>query len=123
MSANSDFATWGRYKEIPLDKMTPDQKRVYQLTMKEPTNLTNGRWLAAYSNYEHEIIGEREGGLPSSARRMRPSREDIFKRGHFSVTGISRGASPSRHSIYRSRTGTLLKRWDSQVAAGPSMAA
>ena len=23
MSANSDFGTWGRYKEIPLDKMTP----------------------------------------------------------------------------------------------------
>ena len=105
MSANSDFGTWGRYEEIPLDKMTPDQKRVYQLTMKErgqvpgpykiwlqnpklmevmvplgayyqghsslskaeieiATNLTNGRWLAAYSNYEHEIIGEREGGLP-----------------------------------------------------------
>jgi 4-carboxymuconolactone decarboxylase len=105
MSANSDFGTWGRYKEIPLDKMTPEQKRVYQLTMKErgqvpgpykiwlqnpklmevmvplgayyqghsslskaeieiATNLTNGRWLAAYSNYEHEIIGEREGGLP-----------------------------------------------------------
>src|ERR1700689_1627109 len=105
MSANSDFGTWGRYKEIPLDKMTPDQKRVYQLTMKErgqvpgpykiwlqnpklmevmvplgayyqghsslskaeieiATNLTNGRWLAAYSNYEHEIIGEQDGGLP-----------------------------------------------------------
>ena len=27
MSANSDFGTRGRYKEIPLDKMTPDQKR------------------------------------------------------------------------------------------------
>ena len=26
MSANSDFGTWGRYKEIPLDKMTADQK-------------------------------------------------------------------------------------------------
>jgi 4-carboxymuconolactone decarboxylase len=105
MSANSDFGTWGRYKEIPLDKMTADQKRIYQFTMKErgqvpgpykiwlqnpklmevmvplgayyqghsslskaeieiATNLTNGRWLAAYSNYEHEIIGEREGGLP-----------------------------------------------------------
>ena len=105
MSANPDFGTWGRYKEIPLDKMTPDQKRIYQFTMKErgqvpgpykiwlqnpklmevmvplgayyqghsslskaeieiATNLTNGRWLAAYSNYEHEIIGEKEGGLP-----------------------------------------------------------
>jgi len=105
MSANSDFGTWGRYKQIPLDKMTPDQKRIYQLTMKERgqvpgpykvrlqnpkqievmvplvayyqghfssskaeieigTNLTNGRWWAAYSNYEHEIIAEMEGGLP-----------------------------------------------------------
>ena len=35
MSANSDFGTWGRYEEIPLDKMTPDQRRVYPLTMKE----------------------------------------------------------------------------------------
>jgi hypothetical protein len=35
MSANPDFATWGRHKEIPLDKRTPDQKRIYQFTMKE----------------------------------------------------------------------------------------
>ena len=28
------------------------------------TNLVNGRWLAAYSNYEHEITGEKAGGLP-----------------------------------------------------------
>ena len=28
------------------------------------TNLTNGRWLAAYSNYEHEMIAEKDGGLP-----------------------------------------------------------
>ena len=28
------------------------------------TNLVNGRWSAAYSNYEHEIIGEKAGGLP-----------------------------------------------------------
>ena len=25
MSANSDFGTWGRYKQIHLDKLTPDQ--------------------------------------------------------------------------------------------------
>src|ERR1700723_3585929 len=104
MSANPDFGTWGRYKEIPLDKMTPDQKRIYQFTMKErgqvpgpykiwlqnpklievmvplgayyqghsslskaeieiATNLTNAKWLAGYSNYEHEIIAEQDGGL------------------------------------------------------------
>jgi 4-carboxymuconolactone decarboxylase len=28
------------------------------------TNLTNARWLAAYSNYEHEMIAEKDGGLP-----------------------------------------------------------
>jgi 4-carboxymuconolactone decarboxylase len=27
------------------------------------TNLINGKWLAVYGNYEHEIIGERFGGL------------------------------------------------------------
>ena len=28
------------------------------------TNVINGRWLAAYSNYEHETIGEEAGHLP-----------------------------------------------------------
>ena len=28
------------------------------------TNLINARWLAAYSNYEHEMIAEEQGGLP-----------------------------------------------------------
>lgn len=28
------------------------------------TNIINGRWLAAYSNYEHEKIGEDAGHLP-----------------------------------------------------------
>jgi 4-carboxymuconolactone decarboxylase len=27
------------------------------------TNLINGKWLAGYSNYEHEIIAEEHGGL------------------------------------------------------------
>src|ERR1700727_180223 len=27
------------------------------------TNLTNAKWLAGYSNYEHEIIGEQDGGV------------------------------------------------------------
>jgi 4-carboxymuconolactone decarboxylase len=29
------------------------------------TNVINGRWLAAYSNYEHEMIGENLGHLPA----------------------------------------------------------
>ena len=101
----SDFGTFGRYTELPLDKMTPDQKKVFEFTAKErgevpgpykiwlqnpklmevmvplgayyqghsslskaeieiATNLTNAKWLAGYSNYEHEIIAERDGGLP-----------------------------------------------------------
>ena len=28
------------------------------------TNVINGRWLAAYSNFEHEKIGEQQGHLP-----------------------------------------------------------
>jgi 4-carboxymuconolactone decarboxylase len=105
MSENSDFGTFGRYRELPIEKMTADQKRAYEFTMKErgqvpgpykiflqnpklievmvplgayyqghsslskaeieiATNLTNARWLAAYSNYEHEMIAEKNGGLP-----------------------------------------------------------
>ena len=105
MAGTSDFGTWGRYSEIPLEKMTADQKKAYDFTMKVrgqvpgpykiwlqnpklievmvplggyyqghsslskaeieiATNLTNGRWLAAYSNYEHEKIAEKDGGLP-----------------------------------------------------------
>jgi 4-carboxymuconolactone decarboxylase len=104
MAGTSDFGTWGRYSEIPLEKMTADQKKAYDFTMKVrgqvpgpykiwlqnpklievmvplggyyqghsslskaeieiATNLTNGRWLAAYSNYEHEKIAEKDGGL------------------------------------------------------------
>ena len=105
MSENADFGTFGRYRELPIEKMTTDQKRAYEFTMKErgqvpgpykiflqnpklievmvplgtyyqdhsslskaeieiATNLTNARWLAAYSNYEHEMIAEKDGGLP-----------------------------------------------------------
>ena len=31
----SDFGTFGRYCELPLEKMTADQKRAYEFTMKE----------------------------------------------------------------------------------------
>ena len=35
MSENSDFGTFGRYRELPIEKMTVDQKRAYEFTMKE----------------------------------------------------------------------------------------
>lgn len=104
MPKNPDFGTFGRYRELSLEEMSPSQKKAYEYTMKErgqvpgphkiwlqnpklievmvpvgayyqghsslskaeidiATNLTNAKWLAGYSNYEHEIIGEQDGGL------------------------------------------------------------
>ena len=31
----SDFGTFGRYMELPLDKMTEEQKRAYEFTVKQ----------------------------------------------------------------------------------------
>lgn len=105
MSGPSDFGTFGRYAEIPLERMTAEQKRAYEFTVKMrglvpgpykiwlqnpkiielmvplgayyqgrsslskaeieiATNITNARWLASYSNYEHEMIAVEAGGLP-----------------------------------------------------------
>jgi 4-carboxymuconolactone decarboxylase len=105
MSEQSDFGTFGRYVETPIDQMSPEMRDAYHFTLKlrgmvpgphkiwlaNPTlsktivptgayfqkqssltkaeieivtNIINGRWLAAYANYEHEIIGEKMGGLP-----------------------------------------------------------
>ena len=35
MSGTSDFGTFGRYTELPLDKMTAEQKRAYEFTVKQ----------------------------------------------------------------------------------------
>ncbi len=105
MPERSDFGTFGRFEETPIDQMPADMKEAYHFTLKlrglvpgphkiwlaNPklsktiaptgayyqtqstltkaeieiaTNLINGRWLAAYSNYEHEMIGEQAGTLP-----------------------------------------------------------
>ncbi|WP_375481066.1 carboxymuconolactone decarboxylase family protein [uncultured Jatrophihabitans sp.] len=102
----SDFGTFGRFVETPVDKMPTDMKDAYNYTVslrglvpgphkiwlcnptlaktvvpvgayyqttstltkaeiEIATNIINGRWLAAYSNYEHEKIGERAGHLPA----------------------------------------------------------
>ncbi len=106
MADTPDFGTFGRYQEIPLDKMTAAEKAAYAFTVERrgqvpgpykiwlqnpalidvmvplgayyqgqcsltkaeieiATNLINARWLAAYSNYEHEMIAEQDGGLPA----------------------------------------------------------
>jgi 4-carboxymuconolactone decarboxylase len=109
----TDFGTFGRFEETPVDRMPPDMKDAYDYTMQlrglvpgphkiwlaNPklsktivptgayyqsestltkaeieiaTNLINGRWTAAaYSNYEHEIIGVRSGNLePEKVERL-----------------------------------------------------
>jgi 4-carboxymuconolactone decarboxylase len=35
MSETFDFGTFGRYRELPLDRMSTDQKRAYEFTVKE----------------------------------------------------------------------------------------
>lgn len=104
MSDRSDFGTFGRYVETPVDQMSAEMRDAYDYTLdlrglvpgphkiwlansklsktvvptgayyqkhsslskaeiEIVTNVVNGRWLAAYSNYEHEIIAEKQGGL------------------------------------------------------------
>jgi 4-carboxymuconolactone decarboxylase len=104
-SERSDFGTFGRYIETPVDQMSPEMRSAYDFTknlrgvvpgphkmwlanpklsktivptgayyqtqstltkaeIEITTNVINGRWLAAYGNYEHEMIAEKLGGLP-----------------------------------------------------------
>lgn len=104
MSHTSDFGTFGRFVETPLEAMSPEMREAYEYTLglrglvpgphkiwlanptlsktivptgayfqrastltkaeiEIATNVVNGRWRSPYANYEHEIIGEREGHL------------------------------------------------------------
>ena len=104
LTDNTDFGTFGRFTETPVNAMDAETRSAYEFTLKlrglvpgphkiwlaNPklsrtivptgayfqtestltkaeieiaTNLINGHWRAAYSNYEHEIIGEKAGGL------------------------------------------------------------
>jgi 4-carboxymuconolactone decarboxylase len=49
---------------VPLGAYYQGPSSLSKTEIEIATNLTNARWLAGYSNYEHEIIGERDGGLP-----------------------------------------------------------
>ena len=104
MSEGSDFGTFGRFVETPVDEMPSEMREAYELTrelrglvpgphkiwlanpalsktivptgayfqrqstltkaeIEIATNVVNGRWRSPYANYEHEIIGERDGHL------------------------------------------------------------
>ena len=49
---------------VPIGAYYQTRSTLTKPEIEIATNLVNGRWLAAYSNYEHEMIGEEAGGLP-----------------------------------------------------------
>jgi 4-carboxymuconolactone decarboxylase len=49
---------------VPLGAHYQGHSSLSKAEVEIATNLTNARWLAAYSNYEHEMIAEEDGGLP-----------------------------------------------------------
>ncbi len=50
---------------VPIGAYYQTRSTLTKPEIEIATNLVNGRWSAGYSNYEHEIIGEKAGGLPS----------------------------------------------------------
>ncbi len=50
---------------VPLGAYYQGHSSLSKAEIEIATNLINARWLAAYSNYEHEWIAEQLGGLPA----------------------------------------------------------
>ena len=50
---------------VPIGAYYQTRSTLTKAEIKIATNLMNGQWRAAYSNYEHEKIGEEAGGLPA----------------------------------------------------------
>jgi 4-carboxymuconolactone decarboxylase len=48
---------------VPIGAYFQTKSTLTKAEIEIVTNLINGKWLAAYGNYEHEMIGERFGGL------------------------------------------------------------
>ena len=48
---------------VPVGAYYQTRSTLTKAEIEIATNVVNGRWLAAYSNYEHEMIGEQAGGL------------------------------------------------------------
>ena len=49
---------------VPTGAYYQTQSTLAKAEIEIVTNLINGHWLAAYANYEHEMIAEKAGGLP-----------------------------------------------------------
>ena len=50
---------------VPTGKYYQTESTLTKAEIEIATNVINARWLAAYSNYEHEKIGEEQGHLPA----------------------------------------------------------
>ncbi len=48
---------------VPVGAYYQTRSTLTKAEIEIATNVVNSRWLAAYSNYEHEMIGEQAGGL------------------------------------------------------------
>ena len=49
---------------VPTGKYYQTESSLTKAEIEIATNVINGRWLAVYSNFEHEMIGEEQGHLP-----------------------------------------------------------
>lgn len=50
---------------MPTGAYYQNQSTLSKAEIEIITNVINGRWLAAYANYEHEIIGKKQGRVPA----------------------------------------------------------
>ncbi len=56
---------------VPTGKYYQTESSLTKAEIEIATNVINGRWLAAYSNFEHESIGEEQGHLaPASVQAI-----------------------------------------------------
>jgi 4-carboxymuconolactone decarboxylase len=46
---------------VPTGAYYQKESTLTKVEIEIATNLVNARWLAAYANYEHEIIGQEQG--------------------------------------------------------------
>jgi 4-carboxymuconolactone decarboxylase len=52
---------------VPTGKCYQTESSLTKAEIEVATNVINGRWLAAYSNFEHETISEEQGHLASAS--------------------------------------------------------
>jgi len=56
---------------VPLGAYYQGRSSLSKAEIEIATNLTNARWLAAYSNYEHEMIAQEDASARIAPRSLR----------------------------------------------------